>query len=79
MSKPVNPNASKEVKAVLDYLESIRGNGIITGQHTLTMEQEELNYIEKETGKLPALFRQMPTFLYFQIRFQAFRQEERGL
>lgn len=55
MITPVNKNATKEVKAVLEYLESIRGKGIITGQHTLTMAQEELEYLEKATGKLPAL------------------------
>ena len=47
MTMTANKNASKEVKAVLDYLESIRGKSIITGQHTLTMEQEELKFIEK--------------------------------
>lgn len=55
MITPVNKNATKEARAVLNYLDSIRGKGIITGLHTLTMEQEELKYIEKETGKLPAL------------------------
>lgn len=55
MITPVNKNATKEARAVLNYLDSIRGKGILTGLHTLTMEQEELKYIEKETGKLPAL------------------------
>ena len=55
MIKTANPNATKEVLAVLDYFESIRGKGIITGMHTQTREQEELKFIEKETGKLPAL------------------------
>ena len=55
MSNPVNTKASKEVRAVLDYLESIKGKGIVTGLHTLTMEQEELAFVEKITGKLPAL------------------------
>ena len=55
MSNPVNPNASAQVRAVLDYLESIRGKGIIVGQHTQTMEQRELKQIERVTGKVPAL------------------------
>lgn len=55
MITPVNKNATKEVRAVLEYLDSIRGKGILTGQHTLTREQEEIKYIEKHTGKLPAL------------------------
>ncbi|NIK79200.1 mannan endo-1,4-beta-mannosidase [Paenibacillus castaneae] len=52
---PCNPNASEEVKAVLQYLSDISGKGIITGQHTLTTAQKELHYIEELTGKLPAL------------------------
>lgn len=55
MITPVNPNATPEVKTVLNYLEEIRGKGIIIGQHTQTMEQRELYAIEKMTGKIPAL------------------------
>ena len=55
MTATANPNATKEVKAVLEYLENIRGKGLITGLHTQTRVQEELLFIEKETGKLPAL------------------------
>lgn len=54
-STPCNPNASDEVKAVMKYLSDISGKGIITGQHTQTTVQKELKYIEKITGKLPAL------------------------
>lgn len=50
-----NKNATKEAKALLAYLESIRGKGMLVGQHTQTMEQRELWHIEKMTGKLPAL------------------------
>src|SRR5690625_3906605 len=53
--KPCNPNATKEVVNVLNYLHKISGNGIITGQHTKTKAQEELLYINKVTGKLPGL------------------------
>ena len=52
---PVNQNAIKEVKDVLAYFTKIEGKGIITGQHTQTMEQEELARIFEVTGKLPAL------------------------
>lgn len=52
---PCNPNAINEVKAVLQYLSGIAGKAIITGQHTQTNVQKELLYIEKVTGKLPAL------------------------
>ncbi len=53
--QPVNPNATPEARAVLEYLHSIRGSGIILGQHTLSMEQQELWKIREVTGKLPAL------------------------
>ena len=52
---PCNPNAQPEVKEVLEYLSQIEGKGILTGQHTQTMEQPEIWRIEKLTGKLPAI------------------------
>lgn len=52
---PCNPNASNQVRNVLNYLYSIKNNGIITGQHTQTVPQEELKYIKEVTGKEPAL------------------------
>ncbi len=55
ISIPVNPNAIQEVKEVLEYLKSIEGKGILTGQHTQTMGQEELQRIYEVTGKLPAI------------------------
>lgn len=55
ITKPVNPNAQKEVIKLLEYFNSIEGKAIITGQHTQTRKQEELQLIQKETGKLPAL------------------------
>lgn len=50
-----NKNAIKEVDNVLNYLSTIRGKGVLTGQHTLTMQQEELWKIQEITGKLPAI------------------------
>jgi mannan endo-1,4-beta-mannosidase len=55
ITTPVNPNASKEVIRVMEYLGEISGKGVITGQHTLTTDQPELKHIQKITGKLPAL------------------------
>lgn len=55
ITTPCNKNATQEVKNVLDYLNSIEGKRIISGQHTQTKEQAELKAIEKMTGKLPAL------------------------
>lgn len=54
-SIPCNPNASNEVKTVMKYLSDISGKGIITGQHTQTTVQAELQHIKKVTGKQPAL------------------------
>ena len=53
--KPCNPNATKEVRNVLDYLYNLKNKGIITGQHTQTRIQEELLLLKEYTGKLPAL------------------------
>ena len=53
--RAVDPNAQPEVQRVLDYLTEIRGTRILLGQHTQTMGQEELNYIKKITGQLPAV------------------------
>ena len=53
--KSVNPNAQPEVLRVLDYLEELRGKKILLGQHTQTIPQEELQTIQRVTGKLPAL------------------------
>ena len=53
--QPCNPNASPQVRNVLDYLAGLRGKGILLGQHTQTMAQEELTFIREVTGKEPAL------------------------
>ncbi|MGN1186992.1 MAG: glycosyl hydrolase, partial [Lachnospiraceae bacterium] len=55
ITQPVNENASAEAKRLLEYMGSIEGSEIITGQHTQTMDQEELVRIHEVTGKLPAL------------------------
>jgi mannan endo-1,4-beta-mannosidase len=52
---PCNPNASIEAKNLLNYLADLRGKGILLGQHTQTMAQEELAFIFNRTGKYPAL------------------------
>ncbi len=53
--EPVNKNATKEARQLLDYLYSIRGKKIITGQHTQTNPCEEIEYIKEVTGKEPKL------------------------
>lgn len=53
--QPVNKNASGEARELLDYLYSVAGKGIITGQHTQTNGMEEIAYIRKQTGAEPKL------------------------
>ncbi len=52
---PQNKNAQDCVKNVMKYLSDITYEKVITGQHTQSMAQEELHYIEQITGKQPAL------------------------
>lgn len=55
MQDTVNKNASQKTKDLLNYLSDIAGKRIITGQHTQTNSMEEIDYIEKMTGKRPKL------------------------
>ena len=43
---PVNPNATPEATALLQYLHDIAGTNILAGQHTQTNPMEEVAYIE---------------------------------
>lgn len=52
---PRNENSVIGVKNVLQFLADISGKKIITGQHTQTMDMEELQYINRITEKSPAL------------------------
>ena len=52
---PCDRDALPCVGNVLRYLSETAGKRIVTGQHTQTMEQEELTYIHDVTGKYPAL------------------------
>ena len=49
-----NPGASGEARALMEYFHSIYGKKIITGQHT-DINCADVDYIERTTGKLPAL------------------------
>lgn len=53
--RPSNKNLQEEARRVLEFLAKISGDKIITGQHTQTLEPEELKYIVEKTGKHPAL------------------------
>lgn len=52
---PCSSDAQQCVRNVLKYLSDITYEKVVTGQHTQTMAQEELHYIEEVTGKQPAL------------------------
>ena len=52
---PVNPNATKEAKDLLNYLTEVAGKQIISGQHTQTVPMEEVVYIKEKTGRQPKL------------------------
>ena len=51
---PVNGSSQDCVRNVLKYLSDISYSKVITGQHTQTMAQEELNRVREITGKEPA-------------------------
>lgn len=55
MQNTVNKNASQKTKDLLNYLSDIAGKKVITGQHTQTNPMEEISYIERITGKQPAI------------------------
>lgn len=58
VQKLSNPNASKEAKALFEYICRTYGNGIISGQQESTWmgsDQYEFDYIYKNTGKYPAI------------------------
>ncbi len=52
---PVNQNASKEARELLEYLYETAGQKIMTGQHTQTNTMEEIDYIYQLTGRKPKL------------------------
>lgn len=51
----VNKKASKEAKRLYDYLWSIRGKGILSGQQIYNGNTEDIKAIEAATGKTPAV------------------------
>ncbi|HOP93861.1 MAG TPA: glycosyl hydrolase [Acetivibrio thermocellus] len=59
--KLVNPNATKEAKALMSYLVDIYGKHILSGQqeicgsHNYPGSEAEFTYIQEKTGKLPAI------------------------
>lgn len=59
--KLVNPDATKEAKALMSYLVDMYGKHIISGQqelcgsHNYEESEAEFTYIKDKTGKMPAL------------------------
>lgn len=53
--EPTNRQATPNARRLLQYLASVGGRGILTGQHTQTVKMEEIDEIRKITGKEPAL------------------------
>ncbi|MEE9430396.1 MAG: glycosyl hydrolase [Melioribacteraceae bacterium] len=52
-----NPNASKEAKALLTYLNSISGKYILSGQHNYATElNRSTDSVKSITGKYPAMW-----------------------
>lgn len=58
-TEPVNPHATPEARALLAYLNSISGKGIIAGQHNYPNEGSRWTDLAYDlTGKYPGLFGQ---------------------
>ncbi|HEX2926926.1 MAG TPA: glycosyl hydrolase [Ruminiclostridium sp.] len=59
--KLVNPNATKETKALMSYLADVYGKHILSGQqelcgsHNYDGSEAEFTYIKDKTGKMPAV------------------------
>jgi len=51
----INPNADEKTKKLFEYLCSIYGKKILTGQQLYFSNEEEINKIFSITGKLPAI------------------------
>jgi mannan endo-1,4-beta-mannosidase len=57
--QPVNPNATAEARALLGYIQSISGSGILAGQHNYPNTGAAYSELAFNlTGKMPALFGQ---------------------
>lgn len=55
MVKPVTPDASPEACALLEYLYSINGKQVLSGQMWAPWGGDEIEYVRKVTGKYPAV------------------------
>ena len=59
MNSLVTPNPSSEALALMDYLRSISGQQILTGQHCAPLVDSTRSVtVHRQTGHYPALFGQ---------------------
>ena len=57
--QPVNPEASKEAKALLDYIYTLKGESILSGQHNYPGTlSESTGEVQDITGEYPAVWGQ---------------------
>jgi mannan endo-1,4-beta-mannosidase len=56
---PVSPNAQPNVAQLMQFLDSVKGNHVLSGQQEIAWDlkrnDEDFDYILKTTGKLPAV------------------------
>ncbi len=55
-TNPVNPNATPQTKAVLNYLRNLMGKGVLTGQHDYVGTTGQASNIASTTGTWPAVW-----------------------
>jgi hypothetical protein len=53
--EPVTPDASPEARAVLEYLHEMKGRKTLAGQMWVPWGADEIETVERITGKLPAI------------------------
>lgn len=64
-NKPVNPNATEEAQALLEFIYSISGEQTLSGQHCAPLVgSTRLSVVHRRTGFYPALFGQDFGFSY---------------
>lgn len=78
-SEPVNPNASPEARKLLNYLYSIKGTKIISGQHNYHHELlRSTDSVKAMTGNIPALWGTDISSLSDNLVEEAIRQHKEG-
>lgn len=76
---PVNPNASPEARQLLDFLYSIKGKNIVSGQHNYPHElMHSTDSIKSMTTKIPALWGTDISSLSDDLVEEAIRQYKNG-